>query len=58
MKKLIEIEFKDDFIPPEDFSKSGECEGCPFFHRFDEVDAECSYVGDERCKCPIKKFFN
>lgn len=59
MKKVtIEIEVDDNFLPPEEFSKGGECDGCPFFHRYDEGDAECSYVGDERCKCPIKKFFN
>lgn len=58
MKKLIEIEFDDDFMPPEEFTKCGGCEGCPFFHVYDDDDAVCSYVGDERCKCPIKKFFN
>lgn len=60
MKKVIEIkvEFPDGFLPPKEFSKGGECEECPFFHRYDDGDAECSYVGDERCVCPIKKYFN
>lgn len=58
MKKLIEIEFDDNFVPPEEFSKGGKCDRCPFFHSYDDGDAECSYVRDECCKCPIKKFFN
>lgn len=58
MKKQIEIEFDDNFLPPECFSQSGKCEGCPFFQFYEDYGAECSLLRDDRGKCPIKKFFN
>ena len=58
MKKVIEIEFDDNFVPPEEFSKGGKCEGCPFFQFYEDYGSECSLLCDDRGKCPIKKFFN
>lgn len=60
MKKVIEIEFDDNFAPPAEFSKQdgSKCEPCPFFQRYEGYGAECSLLCDDRGKCPIKKFFN
>ena len=67
MKKLIEIEFKDGFVPPNYFSQSGgECEQCPFYMSPDDDYSYCllrewyeiyhrTYLTD--CTCPIKKHF-
>lgn len=59
LKKIeLEIEFPDDFMPPETFDKS-LCSGlCPFLsYEPDECsDAFCCIVG-ERGKCPIRKYF-
>ena len=68
MKKLIEIEFKDDFVPPEYFSQSGEkCNQCPFYVPQDDDYPYCllrewyetyhrTFLTD--CKCPIKSHFD
>ena len=68
MKKLIEIEFKDGFVPPEYFSQSGgKCEQCPFRVPQDDDYPYCqlrewyetyhqTYLTD--CTCPIKKYFD
>ena len=44
MKKLIEIEFHDDFTPPKRFSyqKGSACWRCPFFIEFDDDYPICS----------------
>lgn len=67
MKKLIEIEFNDDFVPPTEFSHSeGKCEKCPFRVSYDGDYPVCLlrewyesyhriYLTD--CACPIKKYF-
>ena len=67
MKKLIEIEFKDGFVPPEYFFQSGgKCEQCPFYISPDDDHPYCllrewyeiyhrTYLTD--CKCPIRKHF-
>lgn len=74
IKKLIEIEFGDDFIPPDRFQKSyelgdrslNECEKCPF-HMEDDVDEWCRLHewGEIYHQtyitdrtCPIKKYFD
>ena len=68
MKKLIEIEFHDDFVPPEQFSQKGEaCKQCPFYMSPDDDYPYCQlrewheyyhrvFLTD--VACPIKKFFN
>ena len=54
MKKLIEVEFKDDFVPPEKFDLF-QCFGCPFYNSSD-MDDWCA-IEDRSDKCPIKRFF-
>lgn len=57
MKKLIEIEFSDGFLPPAEFDEFGKaCDGCPFKFEYDEGGAYCS-IADRDNACPIKKFF-
>ena len=69
MKKLIEIEFYDDFTPPNEFSqRSGsQCERCPFYRFYDDDYPTCglqewneiyrrTIIND--CACPIKKYFD
>lgn len=59
VKKIeLEIEFPDDFVPPEEYD-SELCSGlCPFLsNEADECSTSfCCLV--EEGKCPIKKYFN
>ena len=72
MKKLIEIEFPDDFVPPDRFeapiavksrgrvSYESGCDGCPFYIFDDEYDEGYCGLAQELeygQGCPIKKFF-
>lgn len=64
MRKLIkieiEMEFPNDFIPPEKFDESlySKCGGCPFYIHFNEyAPSEYCNIGGEE-ECPIKKCFN
>lgn len=68
MRKLIEIEFDDDFIPPETFEnpETGEyidhrCYGCPFLvwnAEYDEGACVLLDIDIDTNKCPIKKYFD
>ena len=68
MKKLIEIEFKDDFVPPAMFSQASgsKCEDCPFRIALDDDYPYCllrewheiyhrTFIMDGMC--PIRKYF-
>ena len=63
MKKLIEIEFDDDFVPPERFRGDtslcdiNPCAACPFFRWDDEYGEGWCSLGAET-GCPIKKYFD
>ena len=68
MKKQIEIDFKDDFVPPDKFSnrKGTKCEGCPFFVSYD-CDDTCLLLEWKEAynrivliewDCPIRKYFD
>ena len=58
----LEIEFPDDFTPPEKFDgcesiyQKGTCEPCPFYYHdtYDPYEG-CSLGGED--KCPIRKYF-
>ena len=66
MKKFIEIEFPDNFIPPEtfdgveDIESSGTCEQCPFYiHDTYDPYEDCNFPGNNSLsKCPIKHYFD
>lgn len=66
MKKLIEIEFMNDFMPPKEFSpeKDSKCRECPFYV-WDDFPYYCKLrewykfgrpIGDR--SCPIRKYFD
>lgn len=70
MKKLIEIEFKDGFVPPEEFSgmDGSKCKDCPFYVFNDDYGSTCGLLEWKECYhrvilgineqiCPIKKYF-
>lgn len=54
MKKLIEVEFVDGFVPPEKY-EFRNCAVCPFCNVSD-MDDWCSIEGEDN-KCPIKQYF-
>ena len=62
VKKIeIEMEFPDDFVPPDNFrgdtsTAENRCSWCPFFRWDDEAgEGECCLISVRGC--PIKKFF-
>ena len=68
MKKLIEIDFPDDFMPPDeikneicapDWTIGASHRNCPFFYADDWGD-NCGLKDQQLLdgyKCPIKKYF-
>lgn len=54
MKRLIEVEFKDGFNPPDEYEWL-TCKDCPFCQASDMSDW-CA-IADRSDKCPIKRFF-
>lgn len=60
MKKMIEIEFDDGFMPCEKFDED-ECnnQDCPFLVWVDDYGyGYCAFPGsDEAEECPIFKYF-
>ena len=57
IKKIeIELEFPDDFTPPEKFDES-ECIGCPLYGYDSGYERDwCSAEGYD--ECPLKKLFD
>lgn len=59
MKKQIEIDFPEDFSPPDKFEFGHGCSqndfSCPFYQCSD-LDAWCAIAGDNE-DCPIKRYF-
>ncbi len=61
MKLMIEVEFPDDFTPPERFiglwdKEKTPCLKCPFMNKKDEFGGNCNYPGTGS-ECPIRKYF-
>lgn len=57
-KIILEIEFDDDFTPPDKLSNKN-CKKCPFyFCDKEECNGQCVIDFDGWGKCPIKKYFN
>lgn len=57
MKKFIEIDFPDDFQPPERFAGCYGCRGCPFSGTDYDGRDECCMLDGEN-GCPIKIYFD
>ena len=70
MKKQIEVEFKDGFVPPEEVGSmdGSSCKDCPFYIANDDFGATCGLLEWKECYhrtilkinemiCPIKKYF-
>lgn len=62
IKKMIPIEFRADFTPPEIFDEDECCEkDCPFFLQDDNYGrAYCEFPNsdeDANVRCPVQNYF-
>lgn len=64
MKKVIVLDFPDDFIPPENYTEpvrandyKSPCQKCPFFQWDDDFGGMCNFPSDNEDYCPIKEYF-